>query len=101
MRHGIDLGGRHLEQDKSILPDSARGSLDRARPNAARRHSRNPRAWQLADNPGRNEPGTGEINYDFLFKHIGSLGYDGWIGCEYKPKTTTVDGLGWLARVAR
>jgi hydroxypyruvate isomerase len=56
---------------------------------------------QLADNPGRNEPGTGEINYDFLFKHIDSLGYDGWIGCEYKPKTTTVDGLGWLARVVR
>jgi len=50
---------------------------------------------QLADNPGRNEPGTGEINYSFLFKWIDSVGYQGWIGCEYKPKTTTEAGLGW------
>ncbi len=53
---------------------------------------------QLADNPGRNEPGTGEINYDFLFRRLDELGYDGWIGCEYKPRTNTLDGLGWLAR---
>ena len=52
---------------------------------------------QLADNPGRNEPGTGEINYPFLFRHIEQLGYDGWIGCEYKPATTTAAGLSWLA----
>jgi hydroxypyruvate isomerase len=52
---------------------------------------------QLADNPGRNEPGTGEINYPFLFRHLDGLGYRGWIGCEYKPRTTTVDGLGWHA----
>ena len=50
---------------------------------------------QLADNPGRNEPGTGEINYPFLLEHIDRLGYAGWIGCEYKPKTTTDAGLGW------
>jgi len=50
---------------------------------------------QLADNPGRNEPGTGEINYPFLFQHIDRLGYPGWIGCEYKPATTTDAGLGW------
>jgi hydroxypyruvate isomerase len=50
---------------------------------------------QLADNPGRGEPGTGEINYRWLFRHIDSLGYAGWIGCEYKPRGTTVDGLGW------
>ena len=51
---------------------------------------------QLADNPGRNEPGTGEINYPFLFQHIDRIGYQGWIGCEYKPKTTTDAGLGWV-----
>lgn len=51
---------------------------------------------QLADNPGRNEPGTGEINYPFLFRHLERLGYDGWIGCEYKPATTTREGLGWM-----
>jgi hydroxypyruvate isomerase len=55
---------------------------------------------QVADNPGRNEPGTGEINYDFLFGRLDELGYDGWIGCEYKPKTTTLEGLGWLSRAA-
>jgi len=52
---------------------------------------------QLADNPGRNEPGTGEINYPFLFRHLDAIGYRGWVGCEYKPCTTTVDGLGWHA----
>lgn len=51
---------------------------------------------QLADNPGRNEPGTGEINYAFLFNFIDKIGYSGWIGCEYKPATTTDAGLGWL-----
>ncbi len=50
---------------------------------------------QLADNPGRHEPGTGEINYPFLFQFIDKLGYAGWIGCEYKPETTTMAGLGW------
>ena len=50
---------------------------------------------QLADNPGRNEPGTGEINYGFLLPHIDRIGYQGWIGCEYKPATTTDAGLGW------
>ena len=50
---------------------------------------------QLADNPGRNEPGTGEINYPFLFRYLDEIGYRGWIGCEYKPKTTTLEGLGW------
>ncbi len=51
---------------------------------------------QLADNPGRNEPGTGEINYPFLFGFIDRLGYDGWIGCEYKPAARTEDGLDWI-----
>ena len=51
---------------------------------------------QLADNPGRHEPGTGEINYPYLFRRIDELGYTGWIGCEYKPRTTTTAGLGWL-----
>ena len=55
---------------------------------------------QLADNPGRNEPGTGEINYPFLFAHLDRIGYDGWIGCEYKPATTTEAGLAWRQRLA-
>ena len=52
---------------------------------------------QLADNPGRNEPGTGEINYPFLFEHIDKSGYAGWIGCEYKPRAGVDAGLGWMA----
>jgi hydroxypyruvate isomerase len=55
---------------------------------------------QLADNPGRNEPGTGEINYPFLFAWLDSIGYTGWIGCEYKPKHKTTEGLGWLEEIA-
>ena len=50
---------------------------------------------QLADNPGRNEPGTGEINYAFLFALLDRIGYQGWIGCEYKPASSTTAGLGW------
>jgi hydroxypyruvate isomerase len=55
---------------------------------------------QLADNPGRNEPGTGEINFPFLFSHLDRIGYTGWIGCEYKPLTSTEAGLGWRQRMA-
>ncbi len=52
---------------------------------------------QLADTPGRHEPGTGEINYPFLFEHLDRIGYAGWIGCEYRPATTTAEGLSWFA----
>jgi hydroxypyruvate isomerase len=55
---------------------------------------------QLADNPGRGEPGTGEINYGWLFRHIDALGYAGWIGCEYKPRAGTQEGLGWRRALA-
>jgi len=50
---------------------------------------------QLADNPGRHEPGTGEINYPFLFDWIDRIGYKGWIGCEYNPQAGTAEGLAW------
>jgi hydroxypyruvate isomerase len=53
---------------------------------------------QLADNPGRNEPGTGEINYEYLFALLDRLGYEGYIGCEYKPLKTTEAGLGWMSQ---
>lgn len=51
---------------------------------------------QVADNPGRHEPGSGEINYDYLFRALDKMGYRGWIGCEYKPATTTAAGLSWI-----
>jgi hydroxypyruvate isomerase len=52
---------------------------------------------QLADAPGRHEPGTGSIDYGALLPFIDRIGYTGWIGCEYKPKNGTVEGLGWAA----
>jgi hydroxypyruvate isomerase len=56
---------------------------------------------QIADNPGRNEPGTGELNYAFLFAHLDKIGYAGHVGCEYKPASTTEAGLGWRQKLAR
>jgi hydroxypyruvate isomerase len=56
---------------------------------------------QIADNPGRNEPGSGELNYAFLFSHLDRIGYGGHVGCEYKPATTTEAGLGWRQRLAQ
>ena len=50
---------------------------------------------QLADVPGRHEPGSGEINFDFLLRHLDALGYSGWVGCEYNPKGDTLEGLKW------
>lgn len=50
---------------------------------------------QIADNPGRHEPGTGEINYPFLFRRLDELGYGGYVSCEYKPAGNTAAGLGW------
>ncbi len=53
---------------------------------------------QIADVPGRNEPGTGELNWRYIFGRIDSIGYQGWIGCEYRPTGATIDGLEWFAQ---
>jgi len=53
---------------------------------------------QLADVPGRNEPGTGEINFAFLLDHLDRIGYAGWVGCEYNPLGDTREGLKWAQR---
>ena len=50
---------------------------------------------QIADNPGRHEPGSGEIHFGFLLRHLDAIGYSGWVGCEYVPAGRTEDGLGW------
>jgi hydroxypyruvate isomerase len=51
---------------------------------------------QIAGVPDRHEPDTGEVHYPYLFELLDTLGYDGWVGCEYRPAGKTVDGLGWL-----
>jgi hydroxypyruvate isomerase len=53
---------------------------------------------QLADVPDRHEPGTGEIGWDYVLPRIDALGYQGWIGCEYRPAGDTVAGLAWRKR---
>ena len=52
---------------------------------------------QIASVPTRNEPDDGEVNYPYLYKLLDELGYKGWVGCEYRPRGRTEDGLGWLA----
>jgi hydroxypyruvate isomerase len=53
---------------------------------------------QLADVPARNEPGTGEIGWEYVFSRIDALGYAGWVGCEYRPAGDTMTGLAWRQR---
>jgi hydroxypyruvate isomerase len=55
---------------------------------------------QIADVPARNEPGTGEIGWEYVFRRMDALGYGGWVGCEYRPAGETDAGLGWLKRLA-
>lgn len=54
---------------------------------------------QIAGVPERNEPDTGELNYPYLFGLMDELGYEGWVGCEYRPKAGTSEGLGWLKSI--
>ena len=68
--------------------------------NTIQRHLQSIGHIQLADNPGRHEPGSGEINYDFLLGFIDKLGYEGWVGAEYIPANGTEQGLGWLKQYA-
>ena len=75
----------HMQRMEGELANTIKANLDRIA------------HLQLADNPGRHEPGTGEINYEFLFKFVDEIGYEGWIGCEYVPADTTEAGLGWFA----
>ena len=61
-----------------------------------RRYQRHVGHVQVAGVPGRHEPDIGEVNYPYLFALLDELGYEGWIGCEYRPKSTTAAGLGWI-----
>ena len=56
---------------------------------------------QIAGVPERHEPDVGEINYPYLFEVLDRVGYRGWVGCEYRPRGRTEDGLGWFAPYRR
>jgi hydroxypyruvate isomerase len=56
---------------------------------------------QIADAPGRNEPGTGELDIDAHLRRIAATGYDGWVGLEYKPSGASADAFDWLPRAQR
>jgi hydroxypyruvate isomerase len=62
-----------------------------------KRYLKNVGHMQIAGVPERHEPDSGEVNYPYLFELIDELGYDGWIGCEYRPRGRTSDGLRWFA----
>jgi 2-dehydrotetronate isomerase len=55
------------------------------------------RHYQIASPPDRGEPDEGELNYRWLFKAIDASGFDGWVGCEYRPRRSTLEGLKWAA----
>lgn len=73
----------HMQRMEGDLADTLRALLPQIR------------HIQVADVPGRHEPGTGEINYPFLFRLLDELGYEGWVGCEYNPRGDTLAGLAW------
>jgi len=58
-------------------------------------HRERIRHVQIADNPGRHEPGTGELNFPFILAALDGMGYEGWVSCEYAPSTSTEESLGW------
>ena len=73
----------------TIMQEEVSATIERYLPRIAH--------MQLADVPGRHEPGTGDIDYGRLLRFIDRTGYAGWIGCEYKPQADTASGLGWAA----
>ena len=79
----IQLDLFHCQIVEGNLADTIRGQLDRIG------------HVQVAGVPGRQEPSVGEINYPYLFALLDTLGYGGWIGCEYRPAAGTLDGLDW------
>jgi len=82
----LHLDCYHMQMLEGNLAQSIRDNI------AITRH------FQVAGVPGRHEPDVGEINYPFLFDLMDELGYTGWVGCEYRPKGATLDGLGWAHR---
>jgi hydroxypyruvate isomerase len=82
----LHLDVYHMQLTEGHLADTLRSNMDLLR------------HVQIAGVPGRHEPDVGEIQYQFLFDLLDELGYNGWVGCEYRPRAGTLSGLGWAAR---
>ena len=78
----------HIQMGEGGIADKMRHYIDPAGANVGH--------IQIAGVPGRHEPDVGEINYPYLFDLLDTLGYAGWVGCEYRPKGETSQGLGWV-----
>ena len=83
MRLQLDLYHRQVEEGDVAMAIKEFGPLARH--------------YQIASPPDRGEPDDGELNYPYLFKAIDESGFDGWVGCEYRPRRGTVEGLKWAA----
>ena len=75
----------HMQRGEGELARTIAGALDRIG------------HIQIADNPGRHQPGTGEINYRFLLPYLDRIGYDGYVSLEYMPEGKTEESFGWIA----
>ncbi len=82
----LHLDVYHMQMLEGRLAETLRENLDLLR------------HVQIAGVPGRHEPSVGEINYPYLFDALDEMGYEGWVGCEYRPAGETVAGLGWAHR---
>jgi len=80
---GIVYDFHHAQREEGDLAETIRRHLDRIL------------HFQIANPPGRNEPGVGEVDFAYLLQRIDALGYAGWIGCEYTPSVSTLDSLRW------
>jgi hydroxypyruvate isomerase len=88
----LHLDVYHMQLTEGRLTDTLRLAMERREGAGQLRH------LQVSSVPGRNEPDRGEINYPYIFDLVDELGYAGWIGCEYRPRGGTLEGLGWAAR---
>ena len=94
-------GGRYREQKRAVK-DKYLGPLVKTIMTRCIQCTRCVRfATEVAGVPERHEPDVGEVNYRYLFDLIDEVGYEGWIGCEYRPRRKTVEGLGWFAPYRR
>ncbi len=88
----LHLDVYHMQLTEGRLTETLRMAMARQEGPGQLRH------LQISSVPGRNEPDGGEINYPYIFELVDELGFAGWVGCEYRPRGGTAEGLGWATR---